>query len=419
MGRVVDIYDEILLPTQADVFACTDRTICEIAGVGTGKTQTAAMISARESRKYNNNLGIVAAKSAPQLKMSTIPKCLEYWDSRKIWYDYSEYKSIVKFANGSWFKFQSLDVNPGELKGSELGWLVVDEVDVCEQAHIESLFQRVRRKGTSRQKFLFGNSPPPNHWLEKWFKPVEPGVAPRGTLFQATTYENCFLPTDYIKDTLERMYPPGSPQHDRFMLGKLGIALEGAIYPEYNTRDHHCEERQVPTGDAAIGFLYGLDFGYHHPTVFLEVVIGEDDVMYVVREYAKSQGLLAEHAAKIRSMYRGGPIFSDHDSQDRAELEHYGINTVLADKDVGLGIDNVRYRLRNKKLKIVAKNCPLLCSEFPKYVWDRDTEKPKKINDDALDALRYIVNGFDGAPSMDSRLLAALRANAYEGDQNA
>lgn len=397
--------DIMLLPTQKKVWDAKDQTVCCIAGVGTGKTLLLGWLVAREAYKFPRNLIIVAAATAPQLKVSTIPTCLEAWDAMGIAYTYKEYKATVEFPNGSWLKFQSLDIPAAELKGSTIGALFVDEIDACGQQHIESLRQRVRRPLSSRIERFFGNSPPPGHWLEEKFAPRDAVTRPWGRLFTAATYENKFLAPDYIQ-RLEGQYQPGTPAHDRYMMGKMGIAIEGAIYPEYDPKRHCIKRSQLPEGLWQYG--YGLDLGHDHPTVFLKTALGTDGTLYVIGEHAKSRALLKEHADAITRMYQGGPIFSDHDAQDRYELLDLGISTVPADKEVLRGIQAVRRRLRDDTIKIVEEDCPRLCWEFPRYVWDKN-EKPKKIDDDALDALRYATIGFDVSDPRDEQLFEAMR----------
>jgi hypothetical protein len=55
-------------------------------------------------------------------------------------------------------------------------------------------------------------------------------------------------------------------------------------------------------------------------------------------------------------------------------------------------------------LLIDKNSCPNLKAEFASYVWDekaslRGEDKPKKENDHALDALRYIMMNFSEGPS--------------------
>lgn len=395
-----------MLPTQKKVWDCKAATACCIAGIGTGKTLSLGWLLAREAYKYPNNVIVVAAATAPQLKMSTVPTSIEAWQMMGIAYNYKEYKAMVEFPNGSLVKFQSLDVPAAELKGSTLGALFVDEIDACSLPHIEALRGRVRRPLTSRVQRFFGNSPPPGHWLENVFT----GERTWGPLFQATTYENQFLPEDYLR-SCEGQWPVGTAQHDRFMLGKMGVALQGAVYPEFKPELHCITEAEVP--EKLWRFGYGLDLGFNHPTVLLEGGLADDGTLYVLREYSRAGALLVQHAESIKQIYRGGPIWSDHDLQDRWELNALGINTIPADKAVTRGIEHVRRRLRNKTIKIVKAACPGLIREFPRYVWKESLalteERPEKKEDDHVDALRYLVVGLDAEDAQENELYSAFR----------
>lgn len=371
--------------------------LCWIGGLGCGKTHALALWVLRECMDFPNNQLSVAAASMPQLRQSTIPTFLQVFDSLGIEYEYSEWKGTIKFSNGSWFKFQSLDINEDELKGATLGGLAVDEVDACPEGHVKKLLGRLRRIGTSQQARLIGNSPPPNHWLEYAFIPKKAESVKSkviGSLMQTGTRDNVLLEDKYLT-MLETTYPPGTPEHRRYILGEMGVPLEGVVYKEFESR-HLITADQVPW-DRIIGYINALDFGDNHYTVFLSAAVDEDDNIYVIGEHAARRTLLKDHAAAIANLYKGGPIAADHDSQDRMELAELGIDTVPADKrDKSLGINLVRQRFRSDKLFIVEDACPHLLAELPYYVWAEDKDEPVNKRNDACDTLRYLVTLYDG-----------------------
>ena len=60
------------------------------------------------------------------------------------------------------------------------------------------------------------------------------------------------------------------------------------------------------------------------------------------------------------------------------------------------GINLVLNWLDTERIHIVAEKCPNLLREFASYIWDekaqeRGEDKPVKLNDHALDALRYLL----------------------------
>lgn len=397
-----DAMDLRVFPTQYDFLTAKDQLLCWIAGVGAGKSWALAWWVLNECMKYPGNIGMVAAATNPQLRMATIPTFHEVFAEAGVEYEFSEWRGVCQFANGSWFKYQSLDIPSEQLKGSTLGFLAVDEVDACPEKHIEKLIGRLRRMHTSRRCRLIGNSPPPQHFLEYWFLPNragELGRKARGRLITSPTYENTLLPKDYI-EKLEMQYPPGTNEHRRYVMGELGVPMEGVVLKEFESR-HVVAESEVPW-DRIVGYVNALDLGANHYTVLLRGALTDDDRLFIIDEHAARRTLLQEHAAAIQRIRTKqgasnmGTIFCDHDAQDRLELESLGVDTVPALKDSKLrNIDMVRRRLREDRLFIVGAKCPHLLSEIPYWVWHENKDEPIKKNDDCVDCLCYLVSGLD------------------------
>jgi PBSX family phage terminase large subunit len=376
-----------LLPTQYDFVNCGESSVLWVGGVGSGKTDGLGLWTLRESM-LDGNVGVVAAKTNGQLEMSTIPNILEVYDKVGVDYDYKDWKKIMRFPNGSWFKFQTLDLDDGKLKGSNIGWFAVDEGDVCDESPVEKLEQRRRRPGTNMRMAICANSPHPKHWIEKWIAEKK-----FDRVFQSTTYENHFLSDDYIR-RLEKIYPIGTSLWKRYMMGEIGVPLDGSILPEFNTEDHVIDESGLPSEENMIGYIAGLDEGWSDETCFLQAAIDKNDVLYIVGEHYNNRMLIDDHVNKIKEIWKGGQIFSDWDGQLRAEYLSRGLRCVPANKDFINGIHAVRERLWTKKIKIVGNLCPNLIAEFPFYVWGSN-DRPAKCKDHAIDTLRYIVAALD------------------------
>lgn len=407
-----------------------------VGGVGYGKTKILGNFALRESCNYPNNLGLVAGATRPSMKLATIDKVVEEITAREVWVNHIEYRDEVHFHNSSWFKFQSLDVNKkDELEGSELGWLVIDEITGCDEDKVNALLNRVRRMSPcakklrmaekfglstegltkpgdpdwwdySRRVLLCGNPPAPGHWLEQAFvrREGQEDLPPLGEVVQCSTYENVLLPDDYIAN-LERQYPPGTFLHKRMMLGMFGIAAEGAIYDLYNPSVHLIDERDVPF-DKAIGNIGAIDLGSGghtgDPFVYLQSVVtapgapNRRPAIYFVGEYYSREGrTMEQHAHTIRALHRPGAIYCDYGGQERLELKALGIRTVSAHKDIVAGIHAVRSRFANNEIFIVRGRCPNLLRELPMYVWAEGDKTKAPEGDHALDTMRYVVSALD------------------------
>ncbi len=383
------------LPGQLEILALPDPHGYYIGGYGCGKTDGLAMFLDDECHRYKNNYVCAAAATYTQLERSTIKKTKEYLDRRGIPYKHNKNEKSIKYLDGceSEIVFQTCDIAPELLQGPEYGALAIEEAESVSFAHVKKLRGRVRKPMTSRKKRYFSNPPPENSWLMDAY---EKG---RDFFYLADTRENITLPQDYIDDLLE-MYPPGSYGYRRYIVGEMGVPLEGAVYPEFSSKIHLIDEQQVPW-DRIVGYVNGLDFGHSVPTAFLVGALDDDDNLYIIDEHYAAKLLFSDHADNIRAVYQGGPIIRDHDPQAAAELEELRISTLPARKEVHLGINAVRSRLVRKKLFIVRGAAPNLVGEFGSYIWKPKGDAPMKLNDHAMDALRYMCVALDHASEDD------------------
>ena len=96
---------------------------------------------------------------------------------------------------------------------------------------------------------------------------------------------------------------------------------------------------------------------------------------------------------------------ADHDAEERAELNRYGIPTTAAKKEVATGISAVKKRLAKsadgKPRLLIFSNLKHTLNEIYAYEWlppregHNAKEEPRKENDHAMDALRYMVMALD------------------------
>lgn len=168
-----------------------------------------------------------------------------------------------------------------------------------------------------------------------------------------------------------------------------------------------------------------IDFGYVNPFVCQWWAIDGDGRMYRYREIYMTKRTVAQHAEQIKLLSIGETYeatIADHDAEDRATLRQAGIETLAATKEVSRGIQAVQQRLarghdERPRLFLLknalvepdaalaeAKKPTCAEAEFPAYVWQTtpdgrpDKEEPLKVNDHAMDCIRYAVMYLDGKP---------------------
>lgn len=176
----------------------------------------------------------------------------------------------------------------------------------------------------------------------------------------------------------------------------------GQVYPEFDRSIHITNSK--PSN--VVETRYGIDWGYRHSGCILVAQRDDKDVWWIVEEVCK-EGVLktgeGESWLKIaKSLYikygKQGKFFADSADQEAIEqFRRAGLPIYNADKNVLAGIEHIAKLLHvnpvsGTHLK-VCNNCTKLIEQFGTYTWKDNTHKEEvnKENDDAIDALRYIL----------------------------
>jgi len=287
-------------------------------------------------------------------------------------------------------------------------------------AFVEEDFNEVlaRMRGTAApwmQLMLSTNPDAPTHWIKK--RLIDDREA---SVYYSGAKDNPNNPAEYLA-ILDRLT---GIQRLRLRDG-LWVQAEGAIYTGFSDELHVIDRDKLPEHRGMRHFR-SVDFGYNNAFVCQWWGIGPDANLYMYREIYMTKRLVEDHARQINSLTTPQEQIEatvcDHDAEDRATLERYGIPTTAAEKAVLPGIQAVQARLRkedNGKPRLfvcrdaLAEMDPALehdkkphstLEEFPGYVWEdwrpgqAHKEQPHKENDHGMDALRYAVMYIDGKP---------------------
>jgi len=168
----------------------------------------------------------------------------------------------------------------------------------------------------------------------------------------------------------------------------MGLRREraGIIYRNWQIGDYNWDMLDYPV-------VYGLDFGYTAPSALCGVKIA-DGVLYV-REILYRSYLSTSELAELVRRAAGGEIVACDSAEPRTilELQRAGVNAVPVKKQANI-IDSIRlvqtYRI------FVTRDSQNLIRELENYAFSVDPngqiiETPVRVNDHALDAMRYAV----------------------------
>lgn len=293
------------------------------------------------------------------------------------------------------------------LRGITAAVVYVDEVTVLPVEFFKQLLGRMSPPGAQ----LFGTTNPdsPNHWLKRDYLDRLDQL-PSWIRFHFTLDDNPALSEEYKAD-IKAEYT--GLWYRRFILGEW-VSAEGAIYDMWDSDVHIVPWEQLPP----IEYLHGVGMDYGTTNATAAILLGQaaDGTLYAIDELRidstettrYTDGQLSEKLAH----WLKTPHLPDREQHQpteprficldpaaasfRAQLFHDGLRNIqAADNRVNDGIALVSTLLANGQLKI-SDSCQALITEIPGYSWDpkateKGQDKPIKIADHSLDALRYAV----------------------------
>ena len=347
----------------------------------------------------------------------------------------------IMFRNGSQLDFKSSDAGRRKFQGANLDGVWLDEehpADVVEEARARLL----KNKG-----FMTVTLTPIQRM--RWVQDLE---REEGTKIVRASMLDA-AKAGLLDEEEVRRFAASLPERQRRVrvFGDF-VALEGQVYPELTRETHSARPTRVNgVGSGSQLICQGkaiapwplppewprwaaIDWGYANPTAVVIAAADPHKGRLIIERCYYSPGIRASAWAKLlqRRLPRlRVPLISDHDAQARAECEAGGVATIRADKDVEKGIEAVHRMIADK----LADDRPALVFAIDEQQLDKqlgrcDAEKvlwegelyhytaardgrpdprdaPVKRDDHALDALRYLVNGWQrsaGGPPRPPRI---------------
>lgn len=245
-----------------------------------------------------------------------------------------------------------------------------------------------------------------NIWIKKRFFDKYENIDDPMCLCLTTNYLcNEFLnATDYM--LFEELKESNPRRYSIEGMGEWGIS-EGLVYSNFRKAEPHEEDvfkilkKTDQYGRPLYNDLYGLDWGYTHPTAFIALLASEQQrKIYVFDEFYQTGMTNDEISDKIYEMgYSQEIIKADGaNAQNIAELRNRGI-TRIRDARKGRVVEGIQ-KLQDYEI-IVFSHCENTWKELNNYAWEIDkdgitTDKPCKDYDHLMDALRYACDNISG-----------------------
>lgn len=318
----------------------------------------------------------IVSHSLPHIKRGAYRDFRDIMERWGLWkeseFSYTEF--VYTFANGSYIELFGLE-DEGKARGPGRDILFINEANLIKKVLFDQLAMR-----TTGQILLDLNPAD----FDSWCYAVADD--PKNKCIKSTYADNRENLTESQISYIEAY--KDSP--DPYMWEVYGLGLRGkstlSVYTNWKLVD------ELPLR----GELFcGQDFGYAVPAAtirceYYEGAIYADELIY---QSHKTNPELIELYKSV-DMSKSIEIFCDNaEPKTIEEIFRYGYNVKPADKDVWAGIQ----KIKSMPLYITRRSTNLI-NEIKNYKWKTDkdgnikeTEEPVKMNDHALDALRYAV----------------------------
>ena len=279
------------------------------------------------------------------------------------------------------------------IQGITLAGVFFDEVALMPESFVNQATGRCSVEGS---KYWFNCNPDgPYHWFKiNWIDKKKE----KHLLYLHFTMDDNLSLSEKIKARYRSMY--SGVFFLRYIKGLWAVA-EGIIYDMFNEDRHVVDSIELPQQPV---YYVSCDYGTQNATVFLLWCKALDGRWACIREYyysgrdTRKQKTDSEFADDLKEWLGGivpeRVIVDPAAASFIAELKKRGYNVKKARNDV---LDGIRFvaMLLNQDRIVFLRCCKNTIKEFASYIWDekaadRGEDKPVKVRDHAMDAVRYM-----------------------------
>ena len=344
------------------------RFIINEGGSRSSKTYSLCQLMVIYCLQNSGKVVSIIRKTFPALRATVLRDFIEILKEMGIYSLESHNKSehIYTFSNGSIVEFFSVD-DEQKIRGRkrDIAW--------CNEANELYFDDFTQLNMRTEFKLIFDYNPSDSSsWLYEL--PKEESI-----LIKSTYRDNPFLPNS-IRAQIEDLKRTDEALYQIYALGEKAISKSN-IYSNWTFVSHRPAR--------FVNYVYGLDFGYNHPTALMRVYWCDNDIYIepVIYESYLTTTMLIE---KLQAMgiEQTVTIMADYSRPEIIqEMNIAGFDVQNANKVVKKGIDNV------KTFGVFCQDHKDLKREYENYKWkkigDFITDEPVKLFDDAMDAVRY------------------------------
>jgi phage terminase large subunit len=348
------------------------RFIVNQGGSRSSKTYSLCQLIIIYCLQNEDKVVSIIRKTFPSLRATVMRDFFEVLKNLDI-YDRSSHnktENIYTFPNGSMAEFFSVD-DEQKIRGRKRNIAWINEANELWSEDFQQLNFR-----TSEKIILDYNPSDSDSWIYQL--PIDEKI-----VIKSTYKDNPFL-EDSIKRQIEDLKNTDEILYQIYALGEQATSREN-VYSRWEVLDSKPERFQ--------NYLYGLDFGYQHPTALIKVWYFENEIyleQVIYESYLTSNDLV--NRMNQLDISKSIEIVCDYARPEMIqELRLEGFYCLNANKSVDKGINAVRTSkiyVHSQSKDIIRENKNYKHKKINGDIRDKEVAKR---HDDAMDAIRYAV----------------------------
>lgn len=375
-----------------------------ISGVAFGKTAAGANEFLKMAINHPKALHLIMAPNGKIMQHATLTEIYKF--GRKLIIAERKSKNLIYLLGGAKIVYLTADNarHIDRLRGITLGSFWADEGCLFLRQIWNVMLARLRSP-YGPLKGIITTTPKGYDWLYWYFAMKSDPVSKRKLKnanqyewFGGTTMDNPYTPEEF-KQTLLDQYTGMFKKQEIY--GEF-IGFEGQVYSKFNRETHVIKQAPETFSD----MIYGVDWGFSNKMACTIIGFDSDGRAYIIDEFYQS-GVqvetliqwIIEKKKEYKELNRG---YADpSEPQNIVKFNRQALNLSAADNSIMPGInavyDHIEVRKDGRPRLFVLETCLNTLDEFGLYRYPETREgvpkqeKPLKVDDHLMDAIRYAL----------------------------
>jgi hypothetical protein len=286
--------DLSVLPAQRELLEAREKIVMFVGGLGSGKSRGLAYKALLLGLENKGCVGIFVEPTYTMIRDIAVPTIKEVLEGLEVPYRYLANDHTFQIADSFTLLMRSGD-RPEHLVGLNAAFGLIDEPALQSEEVPKTVLARLRDPKAKHYQLVLGGTP---EGLESWFYAWS--IRPDIKVIRARTYENPFLPEDYVAQLSARFT---EEEVLAYIEGQF-VSFSGAWFHSFPTvteyTDFHGIKLFIPPENASKQLVLGVDTGGGTDLDACSLALIDKRDRHLVASWKDSKASIEEMAQKAK-----------------------------------------------------------------------------------------------------------------------